>query len=550
MPTTQPSEPALLPRLVLWPCTLLLLAGWGWGSPSQPPLSEPPDAETLPAETASVETASAETRTAPTRSRAVLPDGELDEWQGMAPAWRDPSGDGSPGGLDLGTLYLADDGESLFLALDVGRETILQNAPDEPAGTDLRLFLDQDARAQTGLQIGDLGAEVEIRFGRREVLRYGVRPGETEETEHLTPGAYGLQTLPTHSASRFEIRLPLPRSGHPLRLFLQAGTGDRLPDTGHLAYSPSPDPLSPPEPISLDRPDDTLRLLSLNLNRRLDEPDSDPADVEAQARILRTTRPDVVNLQELYTWNAEQARAWVTEVLPLGPGSGSRPSGADEAAGSPRWHVAKAEDCVTLSRFPVTASTSVDGNLVVALDVPATGGADEQAVDLVIFNVHPPCCEDDAGRDREMDHVAATWRDLLRGEGPFPVPSDVGAVILGDFNYVGFRRQVEVVRDGVFIDPEHGPAFSPGRSRGSLAVAPLRHSHARWAYTWRDDGSAYAPGRLDWVFYTADALELVKGYILDTTTMPPAALEGWDLEPTDSLRASDHRALVVDFRVR
>jgi len=530
--TNQPSPPALLASLLLWLLLVLLPAGSGWGSPSEAP--------------------SVGNRVATPRSLAVLPNGEFDDWQGTAAAWVDPPGDGSPDGLDLGALHLADDGESLFLALDVGRETILQNAPDEPAGTDLRLFLDADADAETGFRIGDLGTEVEIRFGRREVLRYAT----AEEPERLTAGAYGLQTLPTHSGSRFEIRLPLPESGQPLRLFLQAGSGDRLPDAGYLAYSPSRDPLPPPEPIALGRVPDTLRLLSLNLNRRLDEPDSDPADVEAQARILRATRPDVVNLQELYTWNAEQARAWVAEVLPL-PAQGSTPSGADETAGSPRWHVAKAEDCVTVSRFPVTASTSVDGNLVLALDLPeaqtAEQGAEQgtvDAVDLVIFNVHPPCCEDDAGRDREMDRLAATWRDLLRGEGPFPVPSDVGAVVLGDFNYVGFRRQVEVVRDGVFIDPEHGPAFSPGRSRGSLAVAPLRHSHARWAYTWRDDSSPYAPGRLDWVFYTADALQLVRGYVLDTTTMPPQALERWELRPTDSLRASDHRALVVDLRVR
>jgi len=481
---------------------------------------------------------------------AVLSDGELDEWEGLAPAWVDPSGDAAPSGLDLGTLHLADDGEALFLALDVQRETILQDGPDEPAGTDLTLFLDQDADAATGLPVGEMGAEIEVRFGRREVLLHG----QGDEPEVLTPGAFGVQTLPTHSATRFEIRLPLPQNdGGSFRLVLRDGTGDRLPDAGFVLYRPSPTPLPPPEPIPLDRPGaeaaseetDTVRLLSLNFNRRLDEEDSDPADAEAAARLLRATQPDVVNLQELYRWSAEQTRAWVAEVLPIGP---TRRSAARSDPIEPRWYAAKNADCVTVSRFPITASAPLDGNLVVALDLPDALASTNRPTDLVVFNAHTPCCEDDTGRDREMDHFAATWRDLLRGRGPFPVTRDVAAVFLGDFNLVGFRRQLEALRDGALVAPASGPRFSPGRSQGSLAVVPLRHSHARFAYTWRDDSSPYAPGRLDWIFYTGDVLEPLRSYILDTTTMPPDALRRWGLRPGDSLRATDHRALVVDFQ--
>lgn len=484
---------------------------------------------------------------------AVLPDGELGEWKGLAPAWVDPSGDGAPSGLDLRELHVADDGEALFLVVDVQRETILQNGPDEPAGTDLTLFLDHDANAATGLPVGGLGAEIEVRFGRKDVLLHG----EGDDREVLTPGAFGLQTLPTHSATRFEIRLPLPRGEHAaFRLMLRDGTGDRLPDAGFVTYAPSGARLPPPVPIPLDRPvvegagekAGTVRLFSLNLNRRLDEEDSDPADAEAAARLLRATRPDVIHLQEVYRWNADEVRAWVAEVLPLRPRRRSAASKSDEI--EPRWYAAKNADCVTVSRFPITVSAPLDGNLVVALDLPAALASKNRSTDLVVFNAHTPCCEDDAGRDREMDHLAATWRDLLRGRGPFPVARDVAAVFLGDFNLVGFRRQLEALRDGALVDPAAGPRFSPGRSQGSLAVVPLRHSHARHAYTWRDDSSPYAPGRLDWIFYTGDVLEPLRSYILDTTTMPPDALDLWGLEPGDSLRASDHLALVVDFRWR
>lgn len=459
---------------------------------------------------------------APAASLAVLSDGEFTEWQTLAPAWEDPPGDGAPGGLDLGTLHLADDGEALFLALDVGRETILQNGPDKTAGSDLTLWISEEGRGRRGSEVG-------IRFGRREVLVHRSH----RELERLTPGAFGLQTLPTHSSERFEIRLPLDRwpGADTLRLVLQDGNGDRLPDAGVLIYRPSGEHLPPPEPIPLERPEgntthSTVRLLSLNLNRRLGDERSDPSDAEAHARILRATQPDVIAFQELYEWSAEQAAEWVTGVLP-GP-----------------WHAAKSGDCVTVSRFPIADSAPIDNNLVTRIALPETF----TARDLVLFNAHTPCCDNDEGRDREMDHLAATWRDLLAGRGPFPLDPRAPAIFLGDFNLVGFRRQIEALRDGVFVDPANGPPFSPGRERGSLATVPLRHTHRRLAYTWRNDDSEFPPGRLDWIFYTSDTAEPVRSYILDTTTAPTEVLTGWGLEPDDTLRASDHRVLVADFR--
>ena len=55
----------------------------------------------------------------------------------------------------------------------------------------------------------------------------------------------------------------------------------------------------------------------------------------------------------------------------------------------------------------------------------------------------------------------------------------------GDYNLVGFRRQLESIRDGVFVDPSHGANFAPGRGEGSLRDPPLRHTDRRMAYTWR-----------------------------------------------------------------
>ena len=70
-------------------------------------------------------------------SRAILMDGSFADWRGLDPIVEDASGDGAAGGIDLGRLWLADDGEALYLRLEMGRETILQN-PSERRRYSLR----------------------------------------------------------------------------------------------------------------------------------------------------------------------------------------------------------------------------------------------------------------------------------------------------------------------------------------------------------------------------------------------------------------------------
>ena len=120
----------------------------------------------------------------------------------------------------------------------------------------------------------------------------------------------------------------------------------------------------------------------------------------------------------------------------------------------------------------------------------------------------------------------------------------------GDFNMVGYRRQLEVLRDGTFIDPANGPDFAPGRAKGSLVVARLRHTHVRTHHTWRNPTSEFAPGKLDYAFFSNDVAKLKRGFVLDTASLPEVVLEAHGLERGDSRIASDHLALVMDFRIR
>jgi endonuclease/exonuclease/phosphatase family metal-dependent hydrolase len=140
---------------------------------------------------------------------------------------------------------------------------------------------------------------------------------------------------------------------------------------------------------------------------------------------------------------------------------------------------------------------------------------------------------------------------MLNGKGPILIDRDDAVIMCGDFNMVGYRRQLDSLRDGDIFDNESfGPDFAPGRNAGSLVSAPLRHTHSRLTYTWRQDRSNYAPGKLDYILFSSDAAQLKRNFALWTPDMPEDVLKKHGLMPGDSPAASDHLPLVADFDFR
>ncbi|PKP09734.1 MAG: hypothetical protein CVU09_10570 [Bacteroidetes bacterium HGW-Bacteroidetes-4] len=70
------------------------------------------------------------------------------------------------------------------------------------------------------------------------------------------------------------------------------------------------------------------------------------------------------------------------------------------------------------------------------------------------------------------------------------------------------------------------------------------------AYTWRNDGGSYWPGRLDYIFYTTSQLVKQKSFIMETDYMSQEALNKYQLYSNDSRRASDHFPHVADFEFK
>lgn len=464
-------------------------------------------------------------------------DGRFDDWDGIAPLATDSTGDAAPGRVDFGAVTVTDRDGMLFFRLELGRETILQNPSDADAGNDIWLYL--DTRPNQGVPVEELEVELQLGLGAKTAHAHIGRQQGKPATN-----AVGLASAPTHSATEFELRLPYRKPDHflpaldtPLladdhdtvRFFLREGAdGDRLPDSGYLEYTLTRTNCAPPIPIELQRNHaGEIRVLVHNVER--DAPAKKP---EPFLRYLRALQPDIVNFQEMYTMTAQDARALVAEAL-----------GDDPTA---PWQAVKVNDCATVSRWPILAHADITGNLVCRIDLPD----DRTAHDLVVFNVHTPCCAKNIERDFEHDALSATWRDLLASRGPFPAAATDAMIMVGDFNMVGYVRQLHTLRDGRLIDNDRfGPDFAPGRARGSLAVAPLRHTHTRQYYTWRKDTSEFTPGKLDYIFYTDDTIALERDFTVFTPDIPLATLEQLGMRLSDSVLASDHLILVADIHV-
>ena len=87
-----------------------------------------------------------------------------------------------------------------------------------------------------------------------------------------------------------------------------------------------------------------------------------------------------------------------------------------------------------------------------------------------------------------------------------------------------------------------------------MDARPVHNSTGSDEWTWRDDGSGFDPGVLDFVLYTDSVLDVNHSYVLNPSTMLDADLQATGLLATDfklnkspSSTRYDHLPLIVDF---
>ncbi len=463
-------------------------------------------------------------------SAAVAPitlDGNFDDWTLLAPAVTDPSGDGPNNGIDFARVWTANDHRFFFVRFETGKDV----QGDEQQS--MRLYLDTDLNAATGVAYGGIGADLVWDFG----LRSGTFRGAVVGHDDL-----GMLLAPTVSSTEFEIALRLdavPASGLPLfpgssvRLILRdlASGGDRVPDAAALTVGIDPATTTDPALALGRQQDEHVRIANYNvLNDGLFDGGSSEAAYE---RLLNAVDADVWVFNEVWDHSATQTAVRLEELLPAGIGRS--------------WHAVKRDSGnVIVSRYPIVEDWAIlPGARLTAARLDLAPDHDR---DLLVIAAHLSCCTADVNRQEQADALIAFVRDAQTPGERIDLPLDTPIVAGGDFNLVGWSRQLETLLTGdIFDEGLFGPDHAPDWDGSGFDLAPSTHTDQRVGYTWRNDFSSFLPGLLDFMFYTGSSVTLGNHYILDTRTMRSSTLTQYGLFAGDTLLASDHSMRVTDL---
>lgn len=457
-------------------------------------------------------------------------DGLFDDWAEVDISYSDSQGDGAD--ADFADIKITYDNDFLFIYFNVHDGEYLMQDWNE-----FHLYIDADNDTTTGYYINGIGAELDWLFGDRSGSYY-IMDGIIDIYQNdLT-----LRMAPTITNHEFEICIS--RNSNVLTMdgtqvlvegkVILTDTGpnaDQIPDeNGGISFSIGEDYIMPPTPITFDKRDETdIRLVTHNVwNSSLLDPNY---EVYFQ-RIYQALDPDIVALQEMYE-NTNQLHSLFNDWFP------------DE-----QWYVSSQfRDNIIISKYPVLEEdyfTSSERTMVAMLNTE-----DDLGSNLMIFNAHLACCNNDESRQYDADEFVSNWRDWRENDnGPFTLTEGTPFVYVGDFNLVGYRQQLTTFTEGDIEDENtFGDDYNLDWDNTSIADLFSRHSHIRMGYTWRWDNSSFSPGKLDYVLYTDSVLDTSKHFVFNTLTMDSASLAEYGLEAMDSYNSSDHSPRVLDIKI-
>ncbi len=335
-------------------------------------------------------------------------------------------------------------------------------------------------------------------------------------------------------------------------------------------------PLGLPTGTFVDRDQEAeLRVVTYNVNWNSLFEDVNAKRAARFARLVVALNPDVLALQEVgmspqdrgKTGSRKRTAADVLKVMnavaPLPAGTPQLRSGQAEAgrnAAGGGWYAFQGGDNVIVSKYPLqmTAHRTLpegERELAIALvDLP-----DEQfRFDLYVLSNHFKCCggtDNDPQRQQQADAVVSWLRDARTPGGQVDLPAATPIIVLGDLNLVGGPQPLATLVDGdISNEAVYGADSTPDWDGTALTDAHPRHNVAGSDdYTWRDDTQQYKPGRLDYIIYSDSVLEVVKSFVLNTTTMSEEELRATGLEKNDTVMDDvgekyDHLPVVADFR--
>ncbi len=457
---------------------------------------------------------------------SIYLDEDYSDWDSFVPLYQDSIGDGAD--IDFGTFKSTSYKSYLFLYLEVGREINLQDL------NAIWMYIDTDNDLTTGLQIKGIGADLQFSFGSRSGNYYRGTTNYPIYHDDL-----GFVSLPTVTSDRFELKIDtsIVIGGH--KVFTSSSIkyvfiddifgGDQMPDgDGGIIYNfELTEPLQGVNYSIGKLNSNFLRIVSYNIER---DNLFDPSRKEEFSRIIKALNPDIFGFQEIYNHSAEQTAELIEEFLP--------------SNGNEQWYAAKqGSDIITVSRFPITQSFYVEGNGAFLVDL---SGKYEK--DLLLVNAHTPCCDNNDGRQREIDAFMAFVREAKKEGGELTLEFETPIVILGDMNLVGYKQQQttlitgDIVNTGIF-----GEKFNPDWDGTDFMDSKPPTTHQPSTISWYNEGSSFAPGRLDYIVFTNSVIQLENSFVLFTNSLPQDSLDYYNLRSEDVTNASDHLPSVADF---
>lgn len=438
-------------------------------------------------------------------------DGAFDEWTStLLPLAVDPAGDGRAA-FDVERVWACNRGALLFVAFELTDELNLQSGPRTEGQLMLTIGLPD-------------GGEVGVDFRGRAVWHRasGAAAGDAAK---LRWSDVGMLQMPTYASDMFELRFDL------------SGFGVGVGSVVKLDFAGS-DTLAEPIPFRLgeghveasDRPTGAsdlvraagadVRVASYNTEHNGLRDEKDPDRRAAIRRMIDLVDADVYCLQEEWTGSADEMRRIFDEIDPTDDGSS--------------WSVVFDDGAAVATRHPMVALPDIPGVRAAGM-VVVPDGVDERAI--VVYSVHLKCCghigsAEDERRIEEADAISEQVLALRQGGlgAALLAYRDAPVLIAGDFNLVGSRRPLAVLEDRLGVR--------------SLELPQMVSDEI---YTWYDEGSDFAPGKLDYIT-ACEGVGHLNGFVVNLRRLPAEVARGLGTMPGDGA-ASDHLMMVADVEV-
>jgi exonuclease III len=454
----------------------------------------------------------------------IILDESYEDWENGATTYIDKKNDGVSNGIDITDVKISNDDINLYIYFDINKEINIQ------ANNNLTIFIDIDNNVSTGLSKNGIGVDLTYSFGFRSGKLY-----LSNASIDVFHDQVGLVTSPTVTSSKFEMSIlrsfnygnPPLKVSNTIKLFIsdESNAGDKAPDAGAYSFNFDNSKTFEPIPISFSKLDaNDIRIVSYNV---LQDNLFDPALRSNFERIFKAIRPDIIGMCEIYSNSGAQAAALMESFLP--------------SAANQKWYYGEAvPDIRMVSRYPITNTRNIDGNGAFQINV---GGKQ-----VLVIVAHLPCCDDETGRQAEVDKIMSFVRSVKYGISTFQLPVNSPIIIVGDMNLVGLKQQQQTFIDGNIINNSNfGPDFTPDWDNTFLEDAKPLTSYLPFTFTWYNDYGRYSAGRLDYVFYTGSVMKLKNSFSLWSPVLPNDMLTSTGLQRLDVPKASDHIPVIVDF---